>query len=227
MPTRSERDMRFMFDSFGNLSAALQKMKREKMAKELLGEDYETYKLRTSVEDNDLDRRLKKAQIDKALRGPETDPYKQLNYDLKKRNIESLIKERGTDKTRPTFEKLDKEIEAATGYPLGKWRQAPNQRVDPKTGDFMADVAVDEMGQPKTVVVPKNLYERFLSQVKTLDAGDGEPNATPYAEQVRPDVTDAPSPKPLDPQTAKAILAEAGGDKEKAREIARQRGYTF
>ncbi len=33
--------------------------------------------------------------------------------------------------------------------------------------------------------------------------------------------------KKLDPGTAQSILAEAGGDKEKAREIARSRGYEF
>jgi hypothetical protein len=33
--------------------------------------------------------------------------------------------------------------------------------------------------------------------------------------------------KPLDQQTAAALLQEAGGDPEKARQLARDRGYTF
>jgi len=43
-----------------------------------------------------------------------------------------------------------------------------------------------------------------------------------------PKRTNAPSGgKPLDPDTARKILQQAGGDKNKAREIARQMGYSF
>lgn len=35
------------------------------------------------------------------------------------------------------------------------------------------------------------------------------------------------TPKPLDRKTAEAIMKEAGGDKDKARELAKSRGYTF
>jgi len=37
----------------------------------------------------------------------------------------------------------------------------------------------------------------------------------------------ASGPKPLDAQTAAALLKEVGGDKDKARQLARSRGYSF
>lgn len=51
--------------------------------------------------------------------------------------------------------------------------------------------------------------------------------ATTSPEPDLPPAQPEPTAKPLDAVTAKAILAEAGGDKEKAREIARKRGYSF
>lgn len=46
------------------------------------------------------------------------------------------------------------------------------------------------------------------------------------SQEQDPDDSEAPG-RPLDKATAKALLDEVGGDKAKARELAKQRGYTF
>jgi len=53
--------------------------------------------------------------------------------------------------------------------------------------------------------------------------------STNWMQAIPPAPTAAPTaaPKQIDSETARALLAEAGGDKQKARELARQRGYSF
>lgn len=91
----------------------------------------------------------------------------------------------------------------------------------------------------ETVTLPKNEVAPFLRRFRALQPGfkgaDVYKGATSIPAPVQPKINgtpfaepDLPVPeKPLDPGTAKAILQEAGGDKNKARELARQRGYSF
>jgi hypothetical protein len=63
-----------------------------------------------------------------------------------------------------------------------------------------------------------------LAPLKSTEGRGGQPNqAGPTPANPAP----RPTGKKLDAQTAAAILAEAGGDKDKARAIAKSRGYTF
>jgi hypothetical protein len=87
-----------------------------------------------------------------------------------------------------------------------------NDYSEAATGDMTKVLTPDG----KTLVVPWSEYERRTNRQKPVPA-------RPLIESGgKPEVG-----KPLDQATAKAILAEAGGDKEKARELARQRGYSF
>jgi len=83
------------------------------------------------------------------------------------------------------------------------------------------------------MVVPWSAYQarsqRFSGakafQDRQSQATELPPPDLPALEEQQP--TTPPAGKTLDAGTAKAILAEAGGDKEKARQIARERGYSF
>lgn len=211
MTSRAERDLALMLASFQNLGPALKRMKQEQMAKELLGEDLDTYKLRTAVEDNDLDRQLKKARIERELRPPrDPNAYKVMTPygPVSPHEAYTMDKDRRSEEGNQ-FSKLDKEIESATGFDLGTWRRAKNKRIDPETGEFVADVVVTSKGAPvmsyddatggeRPVVqearVPRNVYESFLSKVQKIE-GSGEPNAAAYVEPVKPKVADAPAAK--------------------------------
>ena len=83
-----------------------------------------------------------------------------------------------------------------------------------------------------------NAYQNILKN--EMYAGDDEAIAEAmqqtekyYDEKLNPKkvggVSTAPEieTKQLDAETAKALVAEAGGDKDKARQLARDRGYTF
>lgn len=103
------------------------------------------------------------------------------------------------------------------------------------------DNAID-METPEGQQQFTNIYQTLLRQVK------GEPAVQPGAENLAggqppfnpPEITapdfdpnvmfSGPSKsqgKPLDPATAKKLLKRAGGDKEKARALAKKLGYTF
>lgn len=58
-------------------------------------------------------------------------------------------------------------------------------------------------------------YQMQISDIKNRIGGGASSQSAPS------------QPKQLDAQTAHAILQEAGGDKDKARALAKQRGYTF
>jgi hypothetical protein len=67
---------------------------------------------------------------------------------------------------------------------------------------------------------PSQAFRDAQRRMQTLP----EPDLPPVSEE---QPTSAPAMKQLDAATAKAILAEVGGDKEKARQLARERGYSF
>lgn len=243
MSSRSEREWAMAMQAIQGLGPAIKNMQQERMAKELLGEDFSTYKLRTSVEDDKLERELRRAQIQKALRGPEADPYKAMEYDLKKRNVESLIESRKqTGGQRDPVVQFNKDLEQNYGITAEDIDNLDVESLDfhdatgkPVDQEFAhanpKDTMVVGKAGPKVLRVPYSDWTKLATRYQNLPtqaaqrAEGAEPNATPYAEQVKPQV--AAKAKPLDPDTAKSILAEAGGDKEKARELARQRGYSF
>ena len=84
-------------------------------------------------------------------------------------------------------------------YPM-KTPTTPKVKMSKEDQDAVASIAPE---YPPQVVYPQD------DQIKTTDQGD------------------ASKPKILDAITAKAFLQQAGGDKDKAREMARAAGYIF
>lgn len=95
------------------------------------------------------------------------------------------------------------------------------------TGAEEGDMIQLRTPQGQTVVVPYEEYQKRIHH-NTANGDVVRPQVNDLPEPDLPPDNTTPSPsKQLDPATAKAILAEAGGDKEKARALARQRGYSF
>lgn len=67
----------------------------------------------------------------------------------------------------------------------------------------------------------------FLSDEEFNAMARGETAGLPLADKSLDIGVQTGVERPLDAATARAILTEAGGDRELARQIARQRGYTF
>lgn len=68
----------------------------------------------------------------------------------------------------------------------------------------------------------------YIEETSVLERDEeGRPARTQRRKVPAGQVQPQASGKPLDQATAAAILREAGGDKEKARQIARKRGYEF
>lgn len=110
-------------------------------------------------------------------------------------------------------------VEATEGTPA----------VPAKTHWFKADEPA-KPAVPGTPFQPKKVVK---TRRKIGDAVANQPQDTDDSDQ-QDDSSSAPSGLPqaqpakqLDADTARAILQEVGGDKAKARELARQRGYTF
>jgi hypothetical protein len=79
-------------------------------------------------------------------------------------------------------------------------------------------------GTAKTMVVP---YSSYQEKVKTARDNSGGLTAGPVEPNDLPQSVAPTNGKQLDTATAQSILAEAGGDKDKARQLARSRGYTW
>lgn len=128
--------------------------------------------------------------------------------------------------------------------------QGPHTQVDPGTGKaFYRSTTINPttgIAQVSWAPVSINAPERpmnqledaavqpILDQMKARQAGAPTGNIiqqsaanaqvpTPVGQGVTP----PQSSKPLDAQTASALLQKAGGDKNKARALAQQLGYTF
>lgn len=108
----------------------------------------------------------------------------------------------------------------------GKWRITVNREgTDPKATEL------------KELESRKFTLERELAEALGKDERSAEAESflnariTALNERISgmrsPSAPEASSPKQLDRDTASAFLTEAGGDKAKAREIARSRGYSF
>lgn len=255
-------DQAMVFNAIAQLGQHMEKRKRDQMANELLntldpGETpatggVEEITLRNAIQDHKMKRALEQAQLDYYKRRGTGTPTRsgiaaslgedgltakqRLDYDLKKKNVESLIKDREhRGSGRDTLHKISTDAYAATGHSLNEWNALPETSKHlGKDGSLTAD-----FGDGTPVRVPGNLYQQFLGRVNAV-SGDGDAEITnpqplpvptkqagtePFKEPDLP--ASKATPAPLDPESAKAILAEAGGDKQKARAIARQRGYAF
>lgn len=113
----------------------------------------------------------------------------------------------------------------------------PFTQVDPKTGKaFVRSTTIDTNGIPKvswapvSPMAPENLKQEFMNkEVWGPLLNDGQqPNPIQQGAGVQAaEVPQVASPKALDRDTAAQILKQAGGDKNKARQIAASQGYKF
>ena len=245
MSSRSEREWQAAMGAVQNFGSVLhsqmEKRKKDEIARELAARVYPDKNIRSAEElamqiklDEAMDqRKYRQALTEKAERQPVArtsarpeigedglTPYQRMQLEISRSREERLSNPAPRPKVED-FARINKEVEAATGYPLAKWNSAENKRTDAQ-GNFVADI------DDEPVTVPRRQYEQFVGRVRKLEGGeqggDVDPNASAMATTTQPEA--APS-KPLDQATARAILAEVGGDKNKARDLARQRGYTF
>lgn len=92
----------------------------------------------------------------------------------------------------------------------------------------------DTPASPGRPAIPGQPAKKITTRRKLGDVAaapwanqEQDPNDSEMPEDVTPEPAAARAGKPLDAATAKALLQEVGGDKQKARELAKQRGYTF
>jgi hypothetical protein len=124
---------------------------------------------------------------------------------------------------------LDQKIEAGKSpdaTPADKKAAARAQGVKDGT---ITQAQADEANKQDLIGKPPMGYAtwaEYEASTGTDADGDGKVSTPAEAEEAAPEV--APSSKgKLDANTAKELLKEAGGDRDKARELARQRGYTL
>jgi len=88
------KDWAMVQGAMGDLAPAIEKMKRDRMAKQLLGEPLEEYQLKRMQTENRLNDQLKAAQIAKALREPQGRTIDEEMRDLKILDLQERINER-------------------------------------------------------------------------------------------------------------------------------------
>ncbi len=105
--------------------------------------------------------------------------------------------------------------------------------IDPSTGAQRVSWAPVSINAPED---PVTTYKRQVMgpMLERMNQPQGAPamaTASPIPGMPSnvpvPQVTGAGQPKQLDAHTAQSFLAQAGGDKNKARAMAQQQGYTF
>lgn len=202
--------------------------------------------LQNKLQDDEVNRRYKQALIEKALREPTKTSRPSLvgedgltPYQREQLGISRARENRLTTHPRGSSEgdKLVRDL-AAKGL-------SPDDIPDPQEvmKNGVTVVNADGQGDPNgdhwqfpsksglPVTIKKTDAIGFVNRALKLRPGFSGAGSykdklgTSAQSSLEPDLPQAQ--KPLDPNTAKAILSEAGGDKEKARELARQRGYSF
>ena len=96
--------------------------------------------------------------------------------------------------------------------------------------DSGAMTALTELQRSWAEAVKNNNPDEADRIARSIEATRAKWNINPggaAAAGSKPAATPAAAGKPLDTATAKQLLQEAGGDKNKARELAKARGYTF
>jgi len=132
----------------------------------------------------------------------------------------------GTNATaQPVTVTNSPEIPAKPGF----FRDTPAVPANISTNSFQATPG----GADQTIVGQLAKDPRFSGVLNQLGlAPTAGATQTSTAESQLPDFTGQPTttngqPKQLDPDTARQFLQQAGGDKNKARQMATQAGYTF
>lgn len=133
--------------------------------------------------------------------------------------------------SRPAFE-LHWSKQLGPGTPLEKKYDAQRKAVAADTD--LSDS--DKQAKYTAIEAEREAEKAKLQQEKDAEAeqygvyNQQRPNAPAQAAPRTAPATqnrNQPQGKPLDQNTARAILKEAGGDKNKARQLAKQRGYSF
>lgn len=130
-----------------------------------------------------------------------------------------------------SIEAIDRDAVAWTGHHLSDLINPTNKdaRNNP---DGSATIT---LADDKKVTIPADALRSFRDRYARIQT-PGSQMFQQYQQQItapdlpavtEPPPTTAPAPKQLDDGTARSILAETGGDKDKARKLARQRGYIW
>lgn len=88
------------------------------------------------------------------------------------------------------WKKFNTDVKAATGATYGEWSNAINKKLDPLTGDFVAEFPAQQLPDPqnpgKTINVPGttrrisgDLYQQLMQRGHALEAGGAAPLQTP------------------------------------------------
>lgn len=188
-----------------------------------------------SEEDRDLNRRAKWAQIN--ARGESRVPVEiegQTYHVTPNEALRHFDRVRtSTGKTDPAT-KFNKDVESDYGLTaedisgigatdIDFYDASGNVLTQEKVNEKPEDAWVMGKAGDKTVRVPYQDWVKLGTRWKNLPNRTSNPAVQSYQEIQK----QSSQGKQLDQATAKAILDEAGGDKEKARQIARERGFFF
>lgn len=133
--------------------------------------------------------------------------------------MEVIRKAAGTGVGKPTALVQNTEFLATLGWDKkeaakllsGSKPMSRDSFIGQVTGKIMSNELVPEDEKANRVKEAISVYDTFMTK----------PGASPTSAST------VPKGKPLDQAMATSILQEAGGDKEKARKIAKDRGYSF
>lgn len=185
-------------------------------------------------EDRDLNRRANWAQIN--ARGESRVPVEiggQTYHVTPNAALEHFDRARGKSKDSPES-RFNKDVESDYGLTSDDlsnlnvesmdFHDANGQPVDQAyANQNPKDTLVVGKAGGKTIRVPYSDWVKLATRYQNLPKQESNPAVQSYQEIQK----QTAQGKQLDQATAKAILDEAGGDKEKARQIARDRGYAF
>ncbi len=177
-----------------------------------------------------LKRQLVESQIRKNLayggygHGRAPDPYadaklkiQQQNADTRAANVDSLTRQR--------------EKGPASGATRFAQHQALQDEADAQNLQAELDVHKQHRAQELNANVANGVEDAPYSQQSEIDKLQTKLEAIQARRAMRQQQgggdSSTATQKQLDKQTAASILQETGGDKDQARELARQRGYTF
>jgi hypothetical protein len=102
---------------------------------------------------------------------------------------------------KDSWVKLNKDVKNLSGVGLGDWQRAENKRLDPQTGEFVAELpagnstafdGVTYGGTRKTLRVPGTTYQQLLGRFQDLSGS--QPNAMPIRDLPQPATSPDPSP---------------------------------
>ena len=242
-----------MMRAFGQLGTSMEKWKKDKLYNQIMDElepgvkhsgGVEEYKSFREDQKYELDKKVAEANLERAKRDPYSDltAWQQIQdtraKDKAKIEEEERARKYGAGRGMAEVEEeLALEL-AKQGSSLPDWEKLmlnkpSHRRVnDENQGDPEGAYFEGKAGDT-TIRMENEKAERLGKQFRALQSykdaqaamgRQGASTATPTTDPLAP-VTGAA--KTLDRATAEAILREAGGDRAKARALARQRGYSL